>query len=277
MLGLGLGTSKNLANESYSGILDDLGIVSDCKLGFADILLTKTYTGIAYRLYRQSDAAEQDFYFKNDGTLDTASMIAWCAGSNGLVKRRGNQGSEANFAYQNDPTMMPILISGGTVNVDGNLFDGINDYSIVDDYAAIQIISQPLSYYVNYKNIGFNGDIFAKNENNASAQQYGLKINGTPLVYSIMEGGIRHSNVAYINGINKAILDWSSGTVTLKNNANTGSGAYAGSLTNRLNFRIGARHEPGGAGSYFNGNIKSLLIFNSSQYSNYDNFVNAGL
>lgn len=281
MLNINLGLNKKIyAGSSFVGLLDELDIVDDLVLGFADILLTNTYEGIAYKLVRSSDDEEQDFYFNANGELDTASMISWLAGANGLVKQRGNQGNVNYPAYQNDKDKMPILITGGVFNIKGNYHDGTDDYLIVDDYSDIQITSQSFSIYSRAQTVTQTGYIYAKNNLDSAANQYSLKFNyGGSSIYSIMEGGIRHGSSVPLEDLNKSILDWSSDTVTLKNNSNIESDSYSGSLSNRANFRIGCRHDSGGSGvaDLLKGYIKTIMIFNSTQYSNYSNFVNAGL
>lgn len=267
----------NEINLEYNGILDDLGIANNLKLAFSNTRLTQNYDDFAYLLYRQADSAEKYFYFKNDGSIDSDSILSWLGNGIGKVKYQGNQGNVNYPAYQNDPDKMPIIANGGVFNSAGNLFDGTNDFLQVDDYSDIQITSQPFSFYCNFNKIGSSGVIFAK-ELNVSSIQIELYVNGgNGNIFATMEGSYRHSVIPFSAGVNKTIYEWANNDVTFQDNAQIGTGTYSGALTNRDYFRIGCGYEDTTEDYFHNMNLKTLMIFNSGEYDNYDNFVNAGL
>lgn len=258
------------SSSTVLGVLDELEITG-LQLGFADVKLLTDFDSYAYQVYRQSDAATEYFSFENDNSFNTSDVISWLAGSVGKIKKWGNQGNSDYPAYQDDPDLMPVCVSGGVWNTDGLLFDGTNDYMVVDDYSGIQITSQDLAFYALFNPVGYNGYIFCKNVNTSSAQQYGLKITGSPSMYSIMEGGIRHTGgISYANENTRAMINWSSDTCTIKSGELSNNGTYSGTLTNRANFTLGARHDTAGHTDYLNQYIRALLVFNTPQLSNYD-------
>ena len=77
--------------------------------------LRSAYTGPAVRVRRASNNDELDIYFNRDGSLDTATLEAFCAGTDGFVKVWYDQGQEGNDATQGATGAQPQIVDTGTV------------------------------------------------------------------------------------------------------------------------------------------------------------------
>lgn len=276
MLGLGLGNNKSNQKSGYKGLLDDLNIVDSFVLGFANEKLTKDFDGFAYLLYRVSDAETRYFYFNQNGEIDSTEILTWLNGSVGKVKAWGNQADINYPAYQDNPDYMPAISDGIEIYPNGILFDGVDDFLIIDDYTAIQIINPDLNIYMDMYSHNTSGVAFSKNQNNSSLTQYDLVFSGALMVYCIMEGSVRHGTPVFYNGNakNTVMFDWSNNTATMNCNGIALSNTYSNTITNRPEVRIGCLHTDVGEDRFMHTNIKTLMIFNQTQQDNYDNFVN---
>jgi hypothetical protein len=94
--------------------------------------LRSAYTGPAVRVRRESNNDELDIYFDGQGNLDTASLEAFCAGTNGFVKVWYDQSGNGNDATQDVATAnQPQIVSSGSIIPEGGKpaieFDGSDD------------------------------------------------------------------------------------------------------------------------------------------------------
>jgi hypothetical protein len=86
--------------------------------------LRSAYTGPAVRVRRESNNDELDIYFDGQGNLDTASLEAFCAGTNGFVKVWYDQGPGGNDAEQEATGSQPKICDSSTgviLDEDNNL------------------------------------------------------------------------------------------------------------------------------------------------------------
>jgi hypothetical protein len=94
--------------------------------------LRNGYYGFAIRVRRSSDNAEQDISFKADGTLDTASLLAFVGNGNGFVSIWYDQSGNALDAVQASSSWQPQIIISGVLNTYNSKvcvkFDGVDDY-----------------------------------------------------------------------------------------------------------------------------------------------------
>jgi hypothetical protein len=81
--------------------------------------LRSAYTGPAVRVRRESNNDELDIYFDGQGNLDTASLEAFCAGTNGFVKVWYDQGPGGNNAEQTVTADQPKIVSSGSIIEEG--------------------------------------------------------------------------------------------------------------------------------------------------------------
>ena len=77
--------------------------------------LRSSYTGPAVRVRRASNNDELDIYFNRDGSLDTATLEAFCAGTDGFVKVWYDQGQEGNDMSQTVTANQFRIVSNGVV------------------------------------------------------------------------------------------------------------------------------------------------------------------
>ena len=93
--------------------------------------LRSAYTGPAVRVRRASNNDELNIYFNADGTLDTATLEAFCAGTDGFVSVWYDQGQGGNDATQGATGNQPKIVDAGTVitNDDNGLpvLQGVTD------------------------------------------------------------------------------------------------------------------------------------------------------
>jgi len=93
--------------------------------------LRSAYTGPAVRVMRESNNDELDIYFDGQGNLDTASLEAFCAGTDGFVKVWYDQGQGGNDATQEATGSQPKIVSSGSIIEEGGKpaiqTDGVDD------------------------------------------------------------------------------------------------------------------------------------------------------
>jgi uncharacterized repeat protein (TIGR01451 family) len=86
------------------------------------------YSGPAFTVRRTSDATSTDIYFLEDGTLDTATLLAFCgSGSGQVMKWFDSSGHENHFTWSS--ASAPTIVSSGT------LLDGVENGSGARFYA----------------------------------------------------------------------------------------------------------------------------------------------
>jgi hypothetical protein len=86
--------------------------------------LRSAYTGPAVRVRRESNNDELDIYFDGQGNLDTASLEAFCAGTNGFVKVWYDQSPGGNDTEQTNTSLQPKICDSSTgviLDEDNNL------------------------------------------------------------------------------------------------------------------------------------------------------------
>jgi hypothetical protein len=93
--------------------------------------LRSAYTGPAVRVRRESNNDELDIYFDGQGNLDTASLEAFCAGTNGFVKVWYDQGPGGNNTEQTVTANQPQIVASGSIIEENGKpaieFDGSDD------------------------------------------------------------------------------------------------------------------------------------------------------
>lgn len=276
MLGLGLQRSSKVGKKY---ILDSLGVVDTCVLGFSLYQLTNRYKGNCIKVRRASDNDELDIGFK-DGFIDIDLLELFCNGTDGYVKIWYNQGQSSGVqdAIQTTNGSQPQIVSSGSFFSDGLKFDAIDDYMSVIVYTAIDITTHPLSYYMNYCNNNYhNGFYFAKYFSGGSSFniQYCLQSITTTARIFVNGSMGRVITTASHNGegCDKILVSWG-GTGTnefkFKTGGDLSENTVNGTLSSYNTFTIGNWN----SGNFIDANIKSLLIFNSDEYSNYSELAN---
>jgi hypothetical protein len=277
-LGLGNGLNKTRVKKKY--ILDRLGIVDSCVLGFAEKRLTNRYKGFHQRIMRESDSAVLDVGFVGEN-VDTSAVAAFCTGTTGRRQVLYNQSifPGVQNAIQNDWNKMPIVFESGSYNSDGTRFVvASTSKMVVTNYAEIDIDEPILSIYCNYLPDNADGVMLAKTKL-PDVQQFTLESSDSGGVISCWMFDWTNRRIAQNNiGINKYLVAWQNkaanglkyinqigpGTSTLNETLIKGGDLVLGMSVIDPTF-------------IYNGKIKSVIIFNSDQYNNYTNLVAAGL
>jgi hypothetical protein len=118
------------------------------------------------RVRRQSNNDELDIYFNRDGSLDTATLEAFCAGTDGFVKVWYDQGQGGNDATQGATGAQPQIVSSGSVLVDGNGVPWIDFDGVDDELLATNLLTEldnsdflVTAVYENELSIGSTGSV----------------------------------------------------------------------------------------------------------------------
>jgi hypothetical protein len=107
-------------------VLDNVGC-SSASLAWSPFLkLRSAYTGPLCRVRRSSDSTEQDINAV-DGTLDTTSLLAFCAAGSGYLAKVYDQSGNANDLVQTTTANQPIIVSSGVMNLIASRFMATHD------------------------------------------------------------------------------------------------------------------------------------------------------
>lgn len=270
------------SGQTYTGILDTLNNVSDCKFDFSPYKrLTGTYTGNKIYIERLSDNAKDTITtsdYDSNGDINSSEITTWAGGGDVVLLDCYSETQSGKKAYQTDNTKAPKIVVGGVWQSDGSMFDG-NDYMVIDKYSALNITNYPITIYVNRLSTTSDGYLFFVNDEAFTPNQFGVRnTNGTNHRFYL--GGNEVINTT-VSTTDKIINTWSgegANEVLHEDSSDTANGTKSGSLPEYPNVTIGARHNTGITYShYLNANIKSILIFNTNEYSNYAALVSAGI
>lgn len=81
--------------------------------------MRQAYVGALLRVRRSSDNAEQDIGFRSDGALDSAALLAFCAGGNGFASKVYDQSGGGYDMVQATAGSQPRIVSSGTLDTMG--------------------------------------------------------------------------------------------------------------------------------------------------------------
>ena len=95
----------------------DSATYGDIHWAYSTRKIVSTYSGPCLRVRRTSDDAEQDIEFGADGWLDEASLLSFCAGTDGYVVTWYNQSSRGSVADVTNATasLQPLIVSSGVL------------------------------------------------------------------------------------------------------------------------------------------------------------------
>ena len=218
--------------------------------------LRSSYTGPAVRVRRASNNDELDIYFNRDGSLDTATLEAFCAGTDGFVKVWFDQGQGGNDATQTTTADQPQIVSSGSVVTENGKpavqFDGSDDSFIanalaglsrLDLFFATQTSDTQYVHFAELSSIVDRG--FTANKLDSGS---GLPANmGTPTMYN--------------NGTQF--------TGTTRDDVQTAQDGHQIISYIDANTTAFATFEIGGHGAYtFNGKFQELIAYDSDQSTN---------
>jgi len=135
MLGLGLGLQRSTRVNGFTGLLD---LYPNASAAYSLRKLRAAYSGSAVRVRKEVSlvSSETDIGFLGDGTLDTASLLAFAsdADSGDVFVVTWYDQSLSNDATQGIGANQPKIVSSGAVITEGTsakpavLFDGSSSY-----------------------------------------------------------------------------------------------------------------------------------------------------
>lgn len=287
---LGFGNSLPKINiiNSFSGLFDELGIASNCVYDFSPYKrLTKNYKGNKLYLQRTTDFEKEYIHtsdYDKNGDINSSEIVSWASGGDVLIEEVYSECAVGKKAYQTSLGYKPKLVMSGVFHGNGVLFDGSDDVLSIDDYSALNIINPNITYYSNaIYNTGCNGYLFSKNYNTSSASTYSH--NPETSGYD----RFRFYNASYdltihADSATKYMMYWNSlsanGLHMLNNFSDTFDTTRNTNSTNYTNVNVGARSNSVDNSTktyFFKGHVKTILLFNTDEHTNYNNFVNGGI
>jgi hypothetical protein len=259
------------------------GAVDSCVLSFSYYRPTKHFEGNCVEVIRESDYTTKWFSYSADdySYIDYIGIALFCSGTTGKAKTlvNGSVLVGVQNAIQSDYAKMPIVYESGAFLSDGFKFDiNYSSYMNIEKYSAVNIINPPLSSFLNTKsnNLANTGWVFSINRDSGITLQYGLLHRSVPeisFVYGASEIAI--SRTIPISTYANVLLAWQDKNANgIKMIDSTGNSAQTLNVTFTVydNMQLGSRSTAiygTTKTSFYDGNIKSLIIFNSNQYANY--------
>jgi len=232
--------------------------------------LRRDYLGPAIRVRRDSDSEELDIFFNSDGSLDTASLETFCAGTDGYVDTWYDQSSQGNDATQDVATANQPKIydsSTGVVAENGRPaieLDGLTEHFVLtgltnaaSDYGCFFVgINTSTGTFSNYLFDSLdpvNGRFIIDARGNTTGVYYDGSFRGLGYTHTTQSVTSIHiiapnSGASYLNGTS----------------TNTGlpytQKAIGGDVV------LGARYD--GAAIFWKGKFQEFILYNSDQSSN---------
>lgn len=268
---------KKKGSKKY-GLDNIFGVYDSCIAWFSYYRISNKYKGYCCQIVRESDYATKDIGFASNGYINVSDINDFCSGTTGKVSIWYNQSGIVGVknAIQTTFNNSPIIYESSTFNLNGlNFVAASSNRMVIDDYAELQITSDPISLYYSHLHASSqNGFIFARNESLGTDVQYGLLVAGTsevPYINFVQVASLAGAHS--IGSFEKSIFEWIKGANNTKSKStkNTATGTQNDNLTNKSKTTIGSRAS---YSVFYNGNIKTIALFNSAQYNNYDKLSN---
>lgn len=135
--------------------LDETGLDSAAGAWSVARKLRALYGGNCIRVRESAGSTEADIGF-NGNELDTAALLAHCAGADGFVVNIYDQSGNARNLTQSTASAQPQIVSSGTILTGGNSkpecrFDGSNDMMVSGSFT----LSNPLTHFMVCKQISW--------------------------------------------------------------------------------------------------------------------------
>jgi len=216
---------------------------------------------------RESNNDELDIYFDGQGNLDTASLEAFCAGTNGFVKVWYDQGPGGNNTEQTTTANQPKIVSSGSVITESGKpaleFDGSND-GFPYDNTGLDIGSLSSFVVGKYDSTASNQMMLALSGFSSNQRWYAPYLTGGDFNYGYASTSSAMTATANVNqnlhtmiagstlGSAEAFLNSTSlGTATLSSGINATDGIM--NLSDSL---------------YANGKLQEVVVYDSDQSTN---------
>ena len=247
---------------SQTGLLDDY---PNAAAAYSLRALNSAYTGPAIKVRRSSDNEEQDIGLLYDGSLNTASLLAFVGSGDGFVTTWYDQSGGSN-ATQGSASKQPKIVNSGAVITENGEpsveFNGTTDYiqnqlsvgPTVTSFAVSKIADEFDNYFI-YDSFGTNGRIrlglvanqgyFADNGDGSYVYATTASNGSQNLFFT------KHTNSEVSISVDQDTLQ------TVSNTNFSQSTEY---------WNIGARNN--GSDHFLEGTIQELILYPSDQTSN---------
>lgn len=264
----------------FRGALDQLGLNNKAVFIYSPYQnVLSSYSGNAIKIQRTSDYTSQWFKYNTDGSLDITGITTFCGAGDGLVEEIVNLANPSYNISQSTLGFKPKIVISGVFQNRGVKFDALDDYLGVTKYSAINFTTFPLTVFVQaYTPSTNNGYYFVINTDSGTAAQYSLynfsgtvnwKLNTTAVQTTYQQATAENYISVYRSGGTSA--------QAITTNASSITGTYSAALTEYGFFNIGARSSAVDNSThsvFYDGYIKTIIIFNSNEYANYSRLVN---
>jgi hypothetical protein len=253
------------------------GAYPSCVAFFSYYSPSVEYMGQCCKVRRLDTGAQKDIGFVN-GYIDYIDVINFCTGTTGLVTTIYNSSSAVGKqdAIQLTVGNMPIVYESGAFLHDGFKFNTVDSKRMtIIDYTAIQFIEPQYCIYYNVKPNSTGVDyIFSKNYDTAAVTYAVIWYSTETKILHKIGTDSNNRIVGNSADINHGLFSWESkSTNGLKGIVNGVSmlTTYGSSILNYQYINIGCRSAniSNDVSNVFTGNIKTIAIFNNSQYVNY--------
>ena len=273
--------------QSFVGLLDSY---PNAAAAYSLRKLRAAYTGNAIRV-RRTDSTESDIGFTALGNLDTTALLAFTGTGvldNGFITTWYDQSGNAKNLTQTTAVNQPQIVNAGTILTSNGEtiidFNGSNSYmdgawssfftSTTDNFSIFNVLKYDVSNVVQIPFGVTNGAATAAGSIDTVLHSYAItdsyfyRINGAITNYSTSiatEFGTTNDNLlvfqkngAINNAYNNNVLKASQ----------TLSATLLGSVPTDTSFFLRLGTNRGYLNNWFNGNMKEMIIYPSSQSSN---------
>jgi len=230
--------------------------------------LRSAYTGPAVRVRRASNNDELDIYFNRDGSLDTATLEAFCAGTDGFVKVWYDQGQEGNDAEQTSTASQPQIVSSGSVVTDNGkpALEFVPYDNFPFDNSALDIGSLSSFTVGRYANTSDNQIMLGLSGGVANKRWFTPYLTGGNFNYAYGAQATYMNTPADTNQNLHTLIAGSTlgGIEAFLNSSSVGTQATLVSgidLTNSGIMKLGTAF-------YTNGNLQEVIVYDSDQSAN---------
>jgi len=230
--------------------------------------LRSSYTGPAVRVRRASNNDELDIYFNRDGSLDTATLEAFCAGTDGFVKVWYDQGQEGNDAEQTSTASQPQIVSSGSVVTDNGkpALEFVPYDNFPFDNSALDIGSLSSFTVGRYANTSDNQIMLGLSGGVANKRWFTPYLTGGNFNYAYGAQATYMNTPADTNQNLHTLIAGSTlgGIEAFLNSSSVGTQATLVSgidLTNSGIMKLGTAF-------YTNGNLQEVIVYDSDQSAN---------
>lgn len=245
---------------SQTGLLDDYPSAS---AAYSLRALNSAYTGAAIRVRRSSDNEEQDINLLYDGSLNTASLLAFVGSGDGFVSKWYDQSGGGNDVAQVSDSAQPQIVSSGVVVTTSD------NYAIDFSGATKNLVNETFdnstqvsSVFTVAKSTSSVSQVIIDGVNLASRQVPGYYA-GAPSVFAIHKGVTIKSAVPINTNLNLLSTFFDVNSDLYLNGDKILDSVNAGNYT-REGFILGSGI---GLAAPFEGSIFEIIVFDEQNKS----------